>query len=281
MPLEISGDCSPKLPGLVGLPLIVNRITDPTLLLMEGIDYTVVDGTVVFPNERLDDPLVPRDGDVACLWGFRGRFDREYLAKHFGYWLDIPVQSCQPDKNIVNAVIDCIVGGTTMAELERLVAAVLAVPVAEGQERVILDAEDRRGRFLATGRNVYRIAKDAVVGAPVGSELRPGQPLVRAFKLSELRHLPPETVVTLPKGMASDYASNTVKAGEVKTDSCIAVQLADMARMTSVLAHLRRVVPPQTGIVFAALEQQDASSDSTTGDDGPVQRGPEGGDGDG
>jgi len=250
-----SGLSFPKPEGLVGLPLLSNRMTAATCVLHEGIDYTVSDIAITFEEDPFSDPRIPQMGDTVFLWGFGGQFDREYVYKHFGYILGLKGETSQRYKDTINAIMDCNVQGTTIASLEALLAAILDVPVADGLETVLSDATDRRGRFLATTRNIYRIAQDAILGPPEGSQPRAGTPLVEAFKISEFRAnaLPAGvTEVFVPAGMGGDL-SVPVPVGDLTMNSAILIQ-TDMTKITDTeVGLISRVLPPQTGVVFAAL----------------------------
>jgi len=252
-----SGFSFPKPPGLESLPLILNRMTDATLVLQEGIDYCIRDRSIEFVVNPFDNELISQDADAAYLWGVNGQFDHEYVYKHFGYIHQVrrtSDQPCEAYRRTVNAIADCVVGGTTMAGLEALLAAILDVPVADGEETVLMSATDRRGRFLATTRNIYRIASDAILGPPVGSQPRAGAPLVEAFKISEFRpkQLPDGvTDVIVPAGMAGGELQ--VPARSLDMVSCILVQLRNLDQMDELTAHIRRVLPPQTGVVYAPM----------------------------
>jgi len=249
----------PKPAGLQSMPLLLNRMTDSTVMLQEGIDYQILDQSIEFMADPFENELISQDCDTAYLWGVAGQFDREYVQKHFGYIYRLqrePGQSYEAYRDTINAIADCQVLGTTMARLDALLAAVLGVPVADGREKVLTTAEDRRGRFLVTTRHIYRIDDDAVLAAPEGSKPRVATPLVRSFRISELRpdQLPDGvTDVIVPAGMAGG-ASKTVPAKSLNVVSCILVQLAKIDYLDDRLADLIcRVLPPQTGVVFAAL----------------------------
>jgi len=252
-----------SVPKLVRMPLIVNRIARSTLILFEGIDYHVRDNVIAFEDDPAGNSLIANDGSTCYLWGFGGQFDTCYLREHFGYWLGLDVQSCARDKAIAGAVIDCMVNGATVANLTRLLAAILDVPIADGPETVICDAVDRRGRFLATERHVHRIATDAPLTAPEGVLVCAGQPLLQVFELRELRQLAADAAVTVPASMTNAENDTTIVAGDLQMSSCVAICLRDTARAPEVLRHVRLVMPPQTGVVFTELESNNAISDST------------------
>jgi hypothetical protein len=250
-----SGLSFPKPAELVSLPLLSNRMTAATKLLHEGIDYTVSDIAITFEEDPFADPLIPQMGDTVFMWGFGGQFDREYVYKHFGYIIGLKGATSQRYKDTINAIMDCNVQGATLANLEALMAAILEVPVADGVETVLSDATDRRGRFLATTRNVYRIAQDAILGPPEGSQPRAGTPLVEAFKITDIRgdQFPAGvTEVSVPAGMGGTLGV-PVPVGDLTLRSAILIQ-TDLTKITDTeVGLINRVLPPQTGVVFAEL----------------------------
>lgn len=255
-----AGFCFAKPRGLVSLPLLLNRMTDATLMLQEGIDYRIEPKSVTFEKDPFENAQIAQNEDIAYLWGVHGQFDYDYPYKHHGYVRQLrraPDQSPAGYKRTINAVADCEVRETTMARLTAVLAAALDIPAADGQETVQMIATDRRGRFLVTTHNIYRIAEDAILSHPEGSQPHIGELLVEAFKISEIRggKFPDGvTDVIVPAGMA-DGAPQTIPATSLDVVSCILIQMNQSLILDSdaLLALIRRVLPPQTGVVFAAL----------------------------
>jgi hypothetical protein len=169
-----------KSPGLVELPLLMDKLVDPTVLLHEGIDYRIRGNKIEFAN---DDMLA----DVDALWGFKAKFDRGFLWKHFGHLVGLKEKTSQQYKDTINAIIDCWMYGPTTPRLEALVAAVLGVPCADGEETICGRYEDRRGPFVVTDLRVHRIPQEAILSHSEGSQPRSGAPLVKSFEIHQVR----------------------------------------------------------------------------------------------
>jgi len=251
----------PKPPGLYSVPLLLNRVTNATRVLHEGIDYQIHESIIEFVKDPFTDSLISHSDDTAYLWGIRAQFDRGYVEKHLGYIYDFPRptegghEEYLRYKRTINAIADCHVKGTTTGGLQRAVAAFLGVPLADGQETVLVDATDRRGRFLATTRNIYRIDKDDVLGAPVGSTPPANTPLIKSFEISEFQpdmELGASSNVIVPAGMAGGTAL-TKPPHELDLDSCIVIKVRHYDSLNNLEEMLRHILPPQTGLLFTGM----------------------------
>ena len=256
----------PKPTRLWHLPMIMNRITGATLLLQEGIDYIVESTEIVFIKNPAENPEISQDAGMLYMWGVSGKFDLDYIFSNYGRMLWLPhvsekdydalkVHGYSRYKAVINAVCDCIVNGTTTAGIEALLAAAMRVPTADGEETVLSVAEDRRGRFIVTSRNIYRIGKNDVLATPVGTQPRAGAQLVEHFRVLEADDSALEGVGALHVfgGMANTAKSIDVAPEDLDVDSCICIQLAEPGHMYRLHKLLHRVLPPQTGVVFAKL----------------------------
>lgn len=226
--------CYPLPDYTVDVPLLLNRMTRSTLILYQGLDYCIDNMHIVFKSDPFANQLVPRDGDTAYLWGFRGKLDYHYAYEHFGYLLGLKRGDMTPDtyRNVINAVLDCYVAGTTVARLERLLAAATNTPLANGQETLQELADDRRGRFIVTTHNVHRINQTDVLEAPIGATPCAGTPLVRRYSVT-----------------SGSFDSNCVAMGS----NCVVISLAAGLRTPALDALVDCVLPPQTGVAYAEM----------------------------
>lgn len=182
---------------LVNVPLVMNRITDPTVLLTDTVDFTIDNdaGAIVFRANPFDNPLVAvrnvyEDGEPvdreAALWLFRGEFDYEHIYRQFGYVLGLKLKSSKGYRDIVNAIMDNIVQGPTAVSIEQALAAMAGVPlVQEATETVEAISSDANGQLIITDRHVYRYSMRATATVAVGDVVRAGQSLVDAFEVIE------------------------------------------------------------------------------------------------
>ena len=114
--------------GLVELPLLMNRITSPSLVWHCGIDFELR-GAISFTRCPFEEELLPSVGEAGqrelILWGFEGKFDRRYLFRHFGRILDLEMPTSQQYKDILNAIFDILASGSTFGRLETLIDVLL------------------------------------------------------------------------------------------------------------------------------------------------------------
>jgi hypothetical protein len=253
-PLAIDLDTLAAPPGIVSLPLLCNRITAPTVMLHEGMDYKLADGKFVFAPGVLEDTAVPKQDGKAYLWGVRGKYDHGYLNKHFGRIFGLLGETCQKHKDTLNALIDCLMFGTTFARLHTAIATCLGAPCTRGEETLLHDATDGRGRFLATDKAVYRTTATARLAVAIGDTVPAGTPLVDAIRIYDFRRLP-STIkeVVVPAGMHSGDGVITAAVADLPFRNCIVICM-DLTRLADVMPLVDRIVPPQTGVCYASLD---------------------------
>lgn len=201
-------------PDLVGLPLVMNRLADPSVVLSAGTDYHLADGTLVFKTDPFLNPLwgtrpvFDADGNEAdtelFLWFFRGDFDFRQVYDHWGYVLDLKLDSSEAYRDLLNALFDAITGGTGLREVQLAFAAMTGLPLAQGGETVEQIVEDREGRVVVTGRAAYRLPAGADLSVAVGDALGAGQTLTDGLQFAELNRgaVPPwVNALVLGRGM--------------------------------------------------------------------------------
>lgn len=178
--------------GLQETTAILNRITDASLTLIAGVDYFLAaNGSVlVFRDNPFTNPLVAKRDvfqdntviDRECgLWIYRGKFDIQNVYTQFGYVLDFPVnRSGERYRQMVNAVYDALVQGTTARSLEEFFAAVAGVHLARETETVRFVFTDSKAKWVITDKNAYSFSKTAQITVAVGDNLRAGDTLCDA-----------------------------------------------------------------------------------------------------
>jgi hypothetical protein len=183
---------------VAGVDLIFNRIYDPSATLTRGLDFAVVDGLLVFAADPFADPRFAtqpvlddqgRAVDTQLnLWLFRPAVDREFIWTQFGYVMGIRLPSSQDYKDLVNALLDAIVGGTATQQLADLLAAVTDCPLARGAE-VVADIATVAGALLViTDAWAYRYTPACTPVVAIGDQVAAGDPLVDTIEFHYLNH---------------------------------------------------------------------------------------------
>src|SRR5690606_4134266 len=97
VPFQATSAAYPIPDNLISAPIITNRITDPSVTLINGVDYVFVpeDNTLVFredPFAKLDlfsSAEIYTNNEIVdyelTLWLFNAQFDRENLYYQYGY----------------------------------------------------------------------------------------------------------------------------------------------------------------------------------------------------
>lgn len=182
-------------PELVAAPAVLNRITDASLVMTEGADYTLAGGVIRFRRDPFADPAVAtrelvQDGTVvdreAALWVYGGEFDLATVYTQFGYALGLQLASSTGYRDLVNAVFDALVQGPTAASIEAAFSAVCGIPLAAGAETVEEVWRDAAHLWVSTDATVYQFAPTAAPLVAAGQAVTAGEPLVSGLRFFEL-----------------------------------------------------------------------------------------------
>lgn len=177
----------------VGCSFIFNRITQPSVSLLLGVDYIIdVDRQVIvfkdnpFNNANIATREVYTNGEVtdkeASLWLFRSLFDVADIYTQFGYPLRFELPSTEGYRDAINGLWDGLIRGTAAQDIQAVVAAVCDVPLAKGMETVEIVMKDANHLLVITNQNVYRFSLDATALVAVGDTVFAGQSLVNAVR---------------------------------------------------------------------------------------------------
>lgn len=198
--------------------VILNSITNSTVVLTQGVDYFLQDNKLWLRADPFEDARFPKveefaDGavtDRTCsLWLYRGRWDWETVYRQFGYVVAEKFQSSLAYRDYVNSIYDNMVGSTTQRAITRLFAALADVPVAGSTETVELVTTDARGLVVVTDKAAYRFKTNSVPVVAAGDIVRAGDPLVDTVQFFEFNRGQAPSVaelraVTVGRGMLKE-----------------------------------------------------------------------------
>ena len=188
----------PRPPGLVDVAILINRFTDPSLVWIRDLDFSVTDDAIVFHVDPFADPRVPQQpvyddrgqayDQEAVLWMVGAVYDDDVLYQQYGYVIRARLPSSEEAKAFVNLVYDAFVGGTSELTIRRLFALALGAPLVESDGEVVEYVfRDGQGLAVVTDRRVYRFAATATPAVKVGDMVRQGDSLVRELRFTNFR----------------------------------------------------------------------------------------------
>jgi hypothetical protein len=191
--------------------MIFNRFTEPSLTWSSGTEYEIANGGLTFFTNPFDDNRVVKqpvyqDGVVvdeeALLWIFRGDFDWDQIYRQFAYVLGVRLQSSSGYRDLMNAIFDALVSGSTKKQMELAVAAMTGIPlVLETQETVEEISNDGKHRLVITDQHVYRFSLSTLPIVAVGDIVYAGDPLVDSMTIYEFnRGVTPADLQALAMG---------------------------------------------------------------------------------
>ena len=185
---EIDGYTFDAPDKMVTAPSMLNRVIDPSLVLLDERDYTVIDGKLQFKTNPFETELIPvrnildSDGNTVdrqlAMWVHLGEWDLEYVYKHFGYVLNIWMESSENYKDFINALWDNMVLGSAKAAFEASLEAMTGVMFAEGGEVVTFIETFSDRQHVITDKNMYTYNVNSELLVQEGDELTAGQAIV-------------------------------------------------------------------------------------------------------
>lgn len=208
--------------------VIANQITNAKYVLTAGTDFSLQDGVLWFRRNPFasdlvrirevfeGNDLVDRECD---LWLYRGEWDYANVFTQFGYAIGVHLASSQNYKDLVNAVFDGLVEGTTLRCLHNFVSAVTDIPLAHGGETVQYVLTDSRGPWVITNQHAYGFHPDSEVTVAVGDVLVAGQAMTNGVVFAEFNTgVVPDDILAMavsPGFLATGYYQELVFENKV------------------------------------------------------------------
>jgi len=205
----------------------MNRMTEPSVTLIQGIDFILTPGALTLRTDPFLNPNIPTtpiwaNGQIvdqqADLWLFRPQFDQQTVYEQFGYLLRLRTkESSEEYRQLVNSLLDAIVGGTTENRIRLALSAITGTPLTrEAQETVEDVFLDNDGLVVVTDQHAYRFPAEANPVVAIGDVVLAGDPLTDAVTFYEFnRGQTPDAVqvpaLALGRGvLAAGYYSDLV-----------------------------------------------------------------------
>ena len=176
------------------ISFITNRITDPSVVFINGIDfYLDTENSVItfrdslFENDLIAKKQVSGSRQECLIWLNNVSIDMEFIKTHFGSITNITMpESSNFYRSAVSNKWDCAYLGTSESRIENLLSDLTAAPIAEGNETVeVIDTEDPDRLVIITDKNVYKFHPEANASVAVGDTLIEGQSLTDIFAVYE------------------------------------------------------------------------------------------------
>ena len=171
-------------------PVIINSLRSPSLVWVDGIDFTFADGIIAFKKNPFDDPRIPKrkvasdadgeDEDEIVLWMTNVQSDSGEFSQHYGFAAPGLKPGTDEYFGAVKACLRAITEGPTMSAIDHLVAATLGLPcILEARETVLSIVPFGDDTVVATDLGIYLVKSDFSVRQEVvaGAVLEAGHPL--------------------------------------------------------------------------------------------------------
>lgn len=166
-----------------GSTVIANRVLAPSLVMVQGTDYVLQDGSLYFNTDLFDNPLIPktdiisdtaaavefvdnlgvtRTDQLIVLWCYCAELDAQYLTGNFGYLFNLSEEDNDALlKALLHACFSLSTKGATVKNIKTVCAAFLGLKaVVESKEVVEEVFTDSTDHVVVTDLNVYKFPID-------------------------------------------------------------------------------------------------------------------------
>ena len=197
-PMELPEYLLPLPSEVVSAPVICNRITDQSLILLDGFDYRILRDRhgIVFKEDPFENSLIAsqviyKDGEIVdteiLLWFYRPEIDKQLIYRQFGYAIRTFLESSEDYKRIVNHVFDAITGCTSYADIAGLLAAMLGIRVVRSEtETVELTFQEDEAVGVVTDADVYLSGPSTTPAVSEGDTVHVADSLIQEFQIYRL-----------------------------------------------------------------------------------------------
>lgn len=167
----------------------------PDVVWLEGVDFIFH----AYPqprillrfDPRLEDWKFPRKVHInrpaVVLYLWNVATENRVLTEHWGRLLDLrPSRVSRSYGELVQAVLDGWAGGSSEEVILRLLSALMGVPLARAEERVIALSRDTSAKLVITDKSVYRVPLFSDILVSENDLLRPGDMLCDVIRVWSL-----------------------------------------------------------------------------------------------
>jgi hypothetical protein len=188
------------------VPVLTNRISNPNIVLIESLDYSLTNGQLFFQKdiftrtELTPEPIFDDKGEThdrsITLWGHGCLLDEKLMYERWGAVIGLEAPSSQMYNELICLVYDAIVGGVTELQIRRILGLLYGTPICKKTTEIMGYGKDSKGSFVITDDEVYRL-----VGKPIhtiGTKVVCGTPLCDALEITQQQNTITCTVNTKP-----------------------------------------------------------------------------------
>lgn len=259
--------------GIVDIAAITNRLQDPTLIWVNGVDFYIEDGVLLFYLDPFDANFavteVLEDSETVdrrvALWLRQVQTDLQYTWKQFGHVTGYPAfRSSANYRRAVNAVYDAMVEGSTRRNIEDLLWAAADVPCTQAEETIERIASDSRHLWIVTNQAAYRQHVDAVASVSVGDTVPSGTFLTDAVQVFTFgRGQTPTADQLAGLAVGRDYLVSGLVGDLVFDNADVALEVATASDGYTRLSWALGGFPGDVETFFDSLHARGVAADQT------------------
>lgn len=194
------GETTFELPATyVEVPFLYNKVYNPTLVLRQDVDYTVVqqDGKtyVKFPEPPFANAAMPiqdlGDRKRIALFAPKVYTDERDLEQLFGHLTGIVKPTSEQYRQLIKGILFIYVQGPVLHLLNAGLNLACGYPLSRDDDRVIGIAHDATDHLIATEKgHTYRVPLIAQLSVEVGSPLKANSTFIQDIRVMDHKSEP-------------------------------------------------------------------------------------------
>jgi hypothetical protein len=188
--------------SLVRAGVLCSHITNPSVIWVYGVDYSLADGNFVFYRDPFQsdfrlDTVYNQDGtfldDEITFWLFQAETDVDRLYERIGQVFGVHAPSSAGYKDLLVAAWKALVRGTAREDLENALSALTGIPLVKNDSEVVsYVTHDKDDLLVITDLAVYRFPASAKAVVVPSQVVTKGQALTDVLRLYDMNlGLPP------------------------------------------------------------------------------------------
>ncbi len=240
-----------ELPSTLSTPnIITDAIVAPSVVWLEHYDYSYADGILELRVNPFEIPTIDKapikddSGQIVdysiTLWFNNSKYDEEYIHTFWGNLVNLYAASSDEYRQLVCAVLDCLLLGTTTERLEKVLSLYYDAPIAKEEETIETIIKQGANTLVITDKHVYRCNPCNRLLVTEGQALRCADPLTDRCLLYYPTQIPYNELVekvTIP----ASYFKYDIQGDLAFINQDVPVEVIDGQRRFSIMGDAESV----------------------------------------
>jgi hypothetical protein len=180
----------------------LNRLFEPSVTYLNGVDFSLIRGGILFKNDPFENPLIPRrkiidnitneiDEEIV-LWFCDVDVDNFLVYKQFGYTFTNLTQSSTQYKDITKKLFELVSRGPSLFALKSYLSVISGSPLIRETSETIkdIDKDQEKNTLVITDSNIYKLPESQEISdqVKIGNTLTAGTPLIDVIEIIDTKN---------------------------------------------------------------------------------------------